>query len=192
MLAMAAAWGVAAVVEGSIGYEWLLSGLKQGAQPQLRLRPGGHLAGQTEGNPNRWYASLADSLIIPHARVFALLAEGGEILAALGMFAGAMLWVSGRVRESRWARQLSLGVILALLGGILMSLNYAVMGGDTLPGINAGNAFNEGLSIDSLLTMIGIGLAGRSFPCGGANPRSERCNARCRSDEPRCPPINRG
>jgi hypothetical protein len=49
-------------------------------------------------------------------------------------------------------------VIVALLGGILMSVNYAVMGGDTLPGIDPGNPFNEGLSIDSLLAMIGICL----------------------------------
>jgi thiosulfate dehydrogenase (quinone) large subunit len=153
----AAAWGVA-VVEASIGYEWLLSGLNKVLSPTFVSGLAGTLRESLQGNPNRWYASLADSLIIPHARIFALPAEGGEILVALGMFAGAMLWVSGRVRESRWAKHLSLGVILALLGGILMSLNYAVMGGDTLPGINAGNAFNEGLSIDSLLAMIGIGL----------------------------------
>jgi thiosulfate dehydrogenase [quinone] large subunit len=155
--ATAAAWGVA-VVEASIGYEWLLSGLNKVLSPTFVSGLAATLRDSLQGNPNRWYASPADSLIIPHARVFALLAEGGEIVVALGMFAGAILWVSGRVRESRWARQLSLGVILALLGGIVMSLNYAVMGGDTLPGINAGNPFNEGLSIDSLLAMIGIGL----------------------------------
>jgi hypothetical protein len=48
--------------------------------------------------------------------------------------------------------------MLALVGGLLMSANYAAMAGDTLPGINAANPFNEGLSIDSLLTIIGLGL----------------------------------
>jgi hypothetical protein len=62
------------------------------------------------------------------------------------------------VAASRWARLLHLGVVVALVGGILMSANHAVMSGDTLPGINAANPFNEGLSIDSLLTIIGLGL----------------------------------
>jgi predicted flap endonuclease-1-like 5' DNA nuclease len=39
----------------------------------------------------------------------------------------------------------------------MMSANYAVMGGDTLPGLNPANAFNEGLSIDSLLAIVGVG-----------------------------------
>ena len=40
----------------------------------------------------------------------------------------------------------------------MMSVNYAVLGGDTLPGLNPANPFNEGLSIDSLLVIIGVGL----------------------------------
>ncbi len=155
--ATAAALGVA-IVEAAIGYEWLLSGLNKVLSPNFVSGLASNLRASLQDNPNRWYVSLADSLIIPHARIFALLAESGEILVALGMFAGAMLWVSGRVRESKWAKRLGFGVMLALLGGILMSVNYAVMGGDTLPGINAGNPFNEGLSIDSLLVMIGVGL----------------------------------
>ncbi|MGH2343882.1 MAG: hypothetical protein ACRDG4_01555 [Chloroflexota bacterium] len=155
--ATAAAWGVA-VVEASIGYEWLLSGLNKVLSPNFVSGLAGTLRDSLQGNPNHWYASLAESLIIPHAPILALLAEGGEILVALGMFAGAALWLSCRVRESRWVKRLNLGVTVALLGGILMSVNYAVMGGDTLPGLNPGNPFNEGLSIDSLLVMIGVGL----------------------------------
>jgi hypothetical protein len=39
-----------------------------------------------------------------------------------------------------------------------MSANYAVLAGNTLPGLNPANAFNEGISIDSLLTIVGLGL----------------------------------
>jgi hypothetical protein len=84
--------------------------------------------------------------------------EAGELLVAGGMFVGAALWVSGRVAASRLSRFLNLAVIMAVLGSILMSANYAVMGGDMLPGINAANPFNESISIDSLLTIIGLGL----------------------------------
>jgi thiosulfate dehydrogenase [quinone] large subunit len=152
-----AAWGLA-LTEAAIGYEWLLSGLNKVLSPDFSSGLAHELQSNLQGNPNSWYVSLAKTLFIPHAQLLAPLVELGELLVAGGLFAGAFLWISGRFPVARWARLLNLGVIVALLGSILMSINYAVMGGDTLPGINAGNPFNEGLSIDSLLSMIGIGL----------------------------------
>jgi hypothetical protein len=52
----------------------------------------------------------------------------------------------------------NLGVLGALLGSALMTANYYVMAGETLPGLDPGNPFNEGLSIDGLLTLIALGL----------------------------------
>src|SRR5579864_597714 len=152
-----ATWGVA-VVEASIGFEWLLSGLNKVLSSDFSSGLAKELQASLQGNPNSWYVALANSVMIPNARLCALLAEGGEVLVGLGMFAGAALWVSGRLQAGRWARRLNLGVMLALVGGVMMSANYAAMAGDTLPGINAANPFNEGLSIDSLLTIIGLGL----------------------------------
>ena len=147
-----------AVVEAAIGYEWLLSGLNKILSSTFSTGLAHELQSSLQGNPNGWYVTLANTLMIPHAQLFASLAAVGEVLTGIGLFAGAILWASGRFPVMRWARLLNLAVIGALLGGILMSANYAVMGGDTLPGLNAGNPFNEGLSIDSLLTIIGIGL----------------------------------
>ena len=152
-----AAWGLA-LTEAAIGYEWLLSGLNKLLSANFSTGLAHALQSSLDGNPNGWYVALAKSLFIPHAQVLAPLVELGELLVAGGLFIGAFLWVSGRFPVARWARILNLGVIMALLGGILMSINYAVMGGDTLPGINPANPFNEGLSIDSLLAMIGICL----------------------------------
>jgi thiosulfate dehydrogenase [quinone] large subunit len=145
-------------VEAAIGYEWLLSGLNKVLSADFSSGLAHQLQTNLQGNPNRWYASLTNSLVMPHARLFAALAQVGELLVAAGFVAGAALWVGGRLAASRWARLLHLGVVVALVGGILLSANYAVMSGDTLPGINAANPFNEGLSIDSLLTIIGLGL----------------------------------
>ena len=152
-----AAWGLA-LTEAAIGYEWLLSGLNKLLSADFSTGLAHALESSLDGNPNGWYVSLARTMFIPHAQVLAPLVELGELLVAGGLFAGAFLWVSGRLPVARWARLLNLGVIMALIGGILMSINYAVMGGDTLPGINPGNPFNEGISIDSLLAMIGICL----------------------------------
>ena len=147
-----------ALVEAAIGYEWLLSGLNKVLSSGFGSGLAHQLQTSLQGNPNGWWVSLANSLVLPHAQLFAVLVEVGELLVGLGLFAGAALWVSGRVAASRWARLLNLGVIVALVGGVLLSANYVVMSGDTLPGLNPGNAFNEGLSIDSLLTIIGLGL----------------------------------
>ncbi len=147
-----------AIVEAAMGFEWLLSGLNKLLSPDFVISLAHQLQTSLQGNPNGWYVSLTKSLVLPHAQLFAALVEVGELLVGIGLFAGAALWVSGRFPAMRWARLLNLGVIVALVGGVLMSANYAVMGGDTLPGLNPGNPFNEGLSIDSLLTIIGLGL----------------------------------
>ena len=146
-----------AVVEAALGYEWLLSGLNKVLSPTFGTGLAHQLQSGLQGNPNTWYVALANAVVLPHASVFATLVEAGELLVGLGLFAGAALWASGRMTAG-WARPLKPGVIAALLGGILMSVNYAVMSGETLPELNPGNAFNEGLSIDSLLAIIGIGL----------------------------------
>jgi thiosulfate dehydrogenase [quinone] large subunit len=155
--ALPAAWGIA-LVEVAIGYEWLLSGLNKVLSADFSSGLAHELQTSLQGNPNAWYGSLTSTLVLPHTHLFAALVEVGELLVAAGMFAGAALWVSGRLASSRVARLLNLGAIAALVGGVLMSVNYALLGGDTLPGINAANPFNEGLSIDSLLAMIGVCL----------------------------------
>ena len=102
--------------------------------------------------------ALANRLVLPHAQLFAVLVEVGELLVARSFFAGAVLWASGQFPTRQWARRLNLGVLGALVGGTLMTANYYVMSGATLPGLDPANAFNEGLSIDGLLTLVAVGL----------------------------------
>jgi hypothetical protein len=147
-----------AFVEALIGYEWLLSALNKMLNPTFRSGLVGQLKMAMAGNPNTWWVALAKAVVLPHAQLFAVLAEVGELLVALGFFAGAALWASGRVPLGRWFRRVNLVVIGALLGSALMTANYYLMAGQTLPGLNPSNPFNEGLSIDGLLTLIAVGL----------------------------------
>ena len=153
----AASWGVA-LVEAVIGYTWLLSALDKMLNPGFRSGLAAQLTMAMRGNPNTWWVALANRLVLPHAQLCAVLVEVGELLVALGFFAGAALWASGRFPARRWARRLNVGVIGALVGGASMTANYYVMSGATLPGLNPANAFNEGLSIDGLLTLVAVGL----------------------------------
>jgi thiosulfate dehydrogenase [quinone] large subunit len=147
-----------ALVEALIGYEWLLSALNKILSPGFRSGLAGQLKLAMAGNPNTWWVALARGLVLPHAQLFGVLVEVGEVLVALGFVAGAALWAGGRFPVRRWARRVNLVVIGALLGSAMMTANYYVMAGQTLPGLNPSNPFNEGLSIDGLFTLIAVGL----------------------------------
>ncbi len=136
----AASWGVA-LVEALIGYTWLLSALNKMLNPGFRTGLAAQLTMAMRGNPNTWWVALSTRLVLPHAQLCAVLVEVGELLVALGFFAGAALWASGQFPMRRWARRLNLGVLGALMGGALMTANYYVMSGATLPGLDPANAF---------------------------------------------------
>ena len=150
-------WGLA-LVEGVIGYLWLVSALNKWLNPQFRPALARMLVGQFKGNPNHWWVAFTRWLVLPHAPVWAALVQIGELLVALGYFAGVALWASGRFPRARWARRLNWGVLLALLGGALLTANYYLMSGDTVPGLEPGKAFQEGLSIDGLATLLALAL----------------------------------
>jgi hypothetical protein len=95
--------------------------------------------------------------VVPHLHLFGPLVPIGELLIALGFFTGAALWVTG-ASARRGKHLLTFGVIGAVLASMLMTTNFYLMSGSRLPGLDPANAFNEGLSIDGLLTLIGAGL----------------------------------
>jgi hypothetical protein len=96
--------------------------------------------------------------VISHASAFAFVVEWGEILVALGLVLGAALWIGGDHLSLLWARRLHLVVIGSLLGGAFMTANYYFMDGNRLPWLNSGAPFDEGLSIDGLLTLVALAL----------------------------------
>jgi len=87
------------------------------------------------------------------------------------------------------ARRLNLGVLGALVGGASMTANYYLMSGATVPGLDPVNAFNEGLSIDGLLTLVAVSLCiihvlplqSRRGPSTEGNNTAGRGSARARA-----------
>lgn len=153
-----AAWSIA-VIEVMLGYEWLLSALNKLFSPVYVAHFSGMLQQMAlPGNPNGWWVAFIQSQVLPSARLWARLIEVGELGVALGFFAGALLWISGRFPDARWTRWLNVGIIVALVGSVLMSVNYYLMMGNTLPWLNPADPFDEGLSLDGLLTGIGTSL----------------------------------
>lgn len=152
-----AAWGLA-LVEAVIGYEWLISGLDKVFSPKYLPGLGEVLSTSIQNNPNSWWVTFIQQQVIPHAQIWAMLVEISELLIAIGFFAGALLWVSGYFTAAHRAHWLNICAMLAITGGILMTTNYYLMAGHGFPGINASAPFDEGLSLDGVLTAIGLGL----------------------------------
>ena len=172
----AARWGLAGV-ETMIGYAWLLSALNKWLNPGFRPGLAHMLQGQLKDNPNHWWVAFMRWLVLPHAPIWAALIQIGELLVALGYGAGVLLWLSGRFPQARWARRLNWGVLLALLGGALMTTNYYLMDGNTVPFLSPSTPYKEGLSIDGTLTLVAVVLlavhliAVRARPDGSATGR---------------------
>ncbi len=97
----------------------------------------------------------------PLAPMWATVVEVAELLVAIGLFTGAILWISGRFPRTRFARLLNMVVLLALLAGIAMTVNYYLLAGHTLASLGRLHPeapFDEGVSLDGLLTFLGVGL----------------------------------
>lgn len=168
-----AAWGLA-MIEIVISYEWLLSGLDKVLSAKYVLGLADVLRTSIQDNPNRWWVAFIQQQVIPHAQVWAILVEIAELFVALGFFAGALLWVSGCFPIARWTRCLNVGVLLAICGGVLMTANYYLMAGHSFPGFNPGAPFDEGLSLDGVLTAIGLGLLLIHLAVGHSHGLSDR------------------
>jgi uncharacterized membrane protein YphA (DoxX/SURF4 family) len=148
-----------ALIELILGYEWLLSALNK-LTNQDYVRDFAPMLQQMAlpGNPHRWWASFIQHVVLPAAPQWARLIEVGELGVALGCVSGALLWASGQFPRALWSRWLNIGVLCALAAGVLMTLNYAWMAGTTFPWIHPTDPFDEGLSLDSIMTGIGLSL----------------------------------
>lgn len=150
-------WGLA-LVEAVLGYLWLVSALNKLLNAHFRPGLAQALQGMFKDNPNHWWVALVKALVLPQAQVWAALVQIGELLVALGYFTGVVLWLSGWFPRERWARRLNGAVVLALLGGAVMTANYYLMAGNTVPGLEPNMPYKEGLSIDGVATLLALAL----------------------------------
>jgi len=141
-----------------LAYEWLLSGLAKVVSADFRSGLAVDLRQAMPDNPNRWYVHALARLVLPHARAVAAVVETGELAVALGLALGALLWLRGDRLPAAWAWLIQGGVVGALLGSAFMTANYYLLAGKTLPWVDAGAPFDEGLSLDGLLTLVALAL----------------------------------
>jgi uncharacterized membrane protein YphA (DoxX/SURF4 family) len=142
-----------------IGYEWFVSGLVKFVRGDF---PGGladELREKSEGTAE-WYASFLDSAVIPNAKLFAYLTQTGELLAGVALLAGSLIWlfawdlVSDRIRMA-----VLLLIAVTAIGATFLAINLYLANNGSHPWLIPGDAFEEGIDLDSVLPAIQIAIA---------------------------------
>ena len=151
------------LVEMIIGYEWFMSGLVKIVRGAFPSGLADELLAKSVGVP-AWYGNLMKSAFIPNAVVFGYVIELAEILAGVALIAAALIWlftwdrVSDRVRKA-----VLFFAAVAAIGGTFLAINFHLANGAPHPWLFPGDAFDEGIDLDSVLPAIQIVIAAVSI-----------------------------
>jgi thiosulfate dehydrogenase [quinone] large subunit len=139
-----------------LAYEWLVSGINKLINPNFTVQLASTLRQSIDGNPYSWYVGFLRQVVLPHASLFGVLTELGELAIGVTLMVGVVLWL--RLPDSRITHLVGRAASLALAGAAFLSLNYFFQGGSPLPWVDPANAFNEGVDIDILIPLLAVTL----------------------------------
>lgn len=146
-----------------IGYEWFMSGLVKFVRGDFPAGLADELVEKAEGAP-AWYTGLMDSFIIPVAEPFGYFLETSEILAGVALIAGPLIWLFAWDRVSHRLRlAVLLSMAVAAIGATFLAINLHLANGASHPWLIPGDAFDEGIDLDSVLPAIQIVIAAVSL-----------------------------
>jgi len=144
------------VMQLILAYEWLLSGLDKVANPTFGAQLPTVLRGSTIVNRYGWYSTLLKDVVLPHASLLAPMVELAELAIGSVLIASADLWMWQPL--ARLTRYVGWAACLALVGAVVLSLNYSFQQGTPLPWIDAAQAFSPGMGIDMLIALLSLQL----------------------------------
>jgi hypothetical protein len=142
------------VVQIIIGFEFLWTVLVKLVRGGFVSGLGADLQQRVQAAPG-WYRSLAHSVIIPNATLFAYLILIGELFVGVTLIAAAIVWLVRWDKLSLAAKRTLVGlIILAAAAALLMNLNYHIAGGLPNPWQLPASVFDEGVDINTVLFLI--------------------------------------
>lgn len=153
-----------AAVQAILGYEWLISGTNKVLSGTFPQGLADALGDGLKGNPNGWYVNVIDRVVLPHGVLFGTLIEFCELLAGVALLVGALalcgpLPLRGERLHRLAAFELG-AATLAGLGCALLCVNFHFWMGDGLiSAVNTGNAFGEGIDLDTLMPPLALLIA---------------------------------
>ena len=147
------------VVAMVVGYEWFVSGLVKFVRGDFPSGLGAELLDKSAAAP-AWYGSFLKSAAIPQAELFGYLIETSELLAGIALIAGPLLWLCAWDRVSDRVRLAVLFVItVSAIGGAFLAINFHLANNGSHPWLIPGDAFDEGIDLDSVLPALQIVIA---------------------------------
>jgi len=150
-----------AAIQAIVGWEWLMSGgnkLLSGTFPQGLAET---LTTNMKGNPNGWYVTFLQQIILPHSVFYGYLIEWTEVAIGILLVSGVLVLL-GRPRltgepQHYLAVAYSWVVALAAAVAIAMTVNFHfLMGGWVLPAFDPTAANGEGIDLDALLPPFSL------------------------------------
>lgn len=136
-----------------IAYEWLVSGfdklLSGNFVPQLMRQ----LSSSLSGMQYHFYENILKSDIIPHAVVFGILVEVGEICVGVAFVLLGVALIRDRINTAI----IQLGIWTSIIAAF-MALNFFLWQGGSMF-LNLGDPFDEGITIDFMLVLIQLWMA---------------------------------
>ena len=149
-----------AAIQAIIGWEWLVSGMNKvlsGTFPQSLLDT---LNTGIQDNPNSWYVSFLQKIVIPNSVSFGYMIEWAEVIVGLALLAGAIILLGKpRIRgEAQHGLAVAISVIVILFAalGAFFTVNFHFwMGHGIIPGIGAAPT-DEGIDLDALVPPFAL------------------------------------
>lgn len=149
-----------AAIQTIIAWEWMVSGLNKlfsGTFPQELANT---LIGGIKDNPNSWYTSFLQHVVLPHSVFFGYVIEWTEVTIGLVLLAGVVLLLL-RPRERREPlHRLSVGICIAVAIAAAVCAFLCVnfhfwMGKSFIPGAGA-DPGDEGIDLDALMPPLSL------------------------------------
>jgi hypothetical protein len=157
------ALAASALIQGALGFEFLLSGLNKFADPNF-VRNFKAFVDASPGTQNGLLAPLIRTLVLPNISLFAGLTKYMELGLGIVLLLGALevgrRRLSGRFGEEHgYEAPVALVSAFAGLAVAGLSLSIALLMGEPLPTITPGRALTTAIPVELLLVPLGIAVA---------------------------------
>ena len=159
MLSRAARFMLAAV-QAIIGWEWIVSGINKILSGSFPESLAGILKDGMAGNPNAWYVSFLQNMVLPNSLFFGYVIEWTELSIGVVLFAATILLLGRQKMRGEAQHEISIrfyaaASFVALLGAFLCVNFHFWMGHGLIPGLGA-TPSDEGIDLDALVPPFSL------------------------------------
>lgn len=157
------ALAAAALIQGVLGVEFVLTGLSKVADPRYLTNFRAFIAA-SPGAHRGPIAPLVQTFVVPHLAVAAELAKYSELAIGLTLLVAAAETARRRF-SGRLGEQLPYEPLVALAGAFAglglatISLTIFLLAGGVLPTINPARAFASAIPVELMLVALGLAMA---------------------------------